>query len=59
MSVQIQYTPAGGPLTTLTFKRGPVNFKPYFDGRVHDNLGWKGRWKRLSKARPNSPRLVR
>ncbi len=42
MSVQIQYTPAGGSLTTLTFLRGPVDFTPYWDARVHDNLSTDG-----------------
>jgi hypothetical protein len=39
MSVKVVY--GSGP-TTLTFKRGPVNFRPYFDGRVHDNLSTSG-----------------
>jgi hypothetical protein len=39
MSVKIVY--GSGP-TTLTFKRGPVNFRPYWDGRVHDNLASSG-----------------
>jgi hypothetical protein len=41
MSVQIIYN-AGSGNVTLTFKRGPLNFKPYWDGRVHDNLATSG-----------------
>ena len=37
MSVKIVYHPLAVDVT-LTFVRGPVNFKPYFDGRLHDNL---------------------
>ena len=39
MSVKIVY--GTGP-TTLTCKRGPLNFNPYFDGRMHDNLSTSG-----------------
>jgi hypothetical protein len=39
---QIGYTPAGGPATTLTFNYPPVDFMPYFDARVHDNLSTDG-----------------
>lgn len=39
MAVKIVY--GSGP-TTLTLQRGPVNFRPYFDGRVHDNLSSSG-----------------
>ena len=42
MSVKIVYTPAGGSDQTLTFKRGPVDFTPHWDGRVHDNLSTDG-----------------
>lgn len=41
MSVKIVYTPVATPIT-LTLKRGPLNFKPYWDGRVHDNLATDG-----------------
>jgi hypothetical protein len=41
MAVKIVYNPGSGNVT-LTFKRGPVDFKPYWDGRVHDNLGTSG-----------------
>ena len=42
MAVQIVYNPGSGN-ATITFKRGPVNFKPYWDGRVHDNLSTSGK----------------
>jgi hypothetical protein len=42
MSVQIVYTPAGGAQTWLTFNYAPVNFMPYYDARVHDNLSTDG-----------------
>lgn len=41
MSVKIVYHPATVDVT-LTFVRGPVNFKPYWDARVHDNLSTSG-----------------
>jgi hypothetical protein len=41
VSVKIVYHPASADVT-LTFKRGPLNFRPYFDGRVHDNLASSG-----------------
>ena len=41
MSVKIVYHPLAVDVT-LTFVRGPVNFKPYFDGRLHDNLATGG-----------------
>jgi hypothetical protein len=41
VSPQIIYNPGTGNVT-LTFKRGPLNFKPYWDGRVHDNLATSG-----------------
>jgi hypothetical protein len=40
---QIVYTPSGGSATTITFTRGPQNLKPYFNGRVHDNLSTSGK----------------
>lgn len=36
------YTPAGGSTTWLTFNYPPVDFTPYFDARVHDNLSTDG-----------------
>jgi len=39
---KLTYTPSGGALTTVQFVRGPVNFMPYWDGRVHDNLSTSG-----------------
>ena len=39
---QIVYTPAGGSQTWLTFNYPPVDFMPYFDARVHDNLSTDG-----------------
>jgi hypothetical protein len=41
MSCQIVYNPGTGNVT-LTFLRGPLNFSPYFDGRVNDNLSTNG-----------------
>jgi hypothetical protein len=41
MSVAIVYHPAATDIT-LTIARGPVNFTPYFDARVHDNLATSG-----------------
>jgi hypothetical protein len=41
VSVKIVYNPGSGNVT-LTFKRGPLNFKPYWGGRVHDNLATSG-----------------
>jgi hypothetical protein len=41
MASKIIYTPVATPIT-LTIKRGPLNFTPYFEGRVHDNLGTSG-----------------
>ena len=35
---QIIYNPGSGPVT-LPFVRGPQNFMPYYEGRLHDNLG--------------------
>jgi hypothetical protein len=40
VSVKISY--GAGP-TTLTFKRGPLNFTPYWEARVHDNLSTSGK----------------
>lgn len=42
MSVKIVYTPDGGEETTLTFARGPVDFTPFVQGRVNDNLSTSG-----------------
>jgi hypothetical protein len=36
------YTPLGGSETWLSFNYPPVNFHPYFDARVHDNLATGG-----------------
>lgn len=41
MAVKIVYN-AGAGNVTLTLKRGPLNFRPYWDGRLHDNLGTDG-----------------
>ena len=41
MSPQIVYNPGSGNVT-LAFVRGPVNFKAYWQGRVHDNLATSG-----------------
>jgi hypothetical protein len=41
LSVQIVYNPGSGDVT-LTFVRGPVDFNPYWDGRVHNNLSVSG-----------------
>jgi len=38
---QIVYNPGGGNVT-LTFQRGPQNFRCLYDGRVHDNLSTGG-----------------
>ena len=42
MACKIVYNPGSGNVT-LTFKRGPVNFRPYWDGRVNDNLATSGK----------------
>ena len=41
MSVKSVYHPLTVDVTLL-FARGPVNFKPYWDGRVHDNVSTSG-----------------
>jgi hypothetical protein len=41
VSCQIIYNPGTGNVT-LTLLRGPLNFMPYFDGRVNDNLSTNG-----------------
>lgn len=41
MTPQIVYNPGSGNVT-LTFAYPPVNFCPYWDGRVHDNLATSG-----------------
>jgi len=38
---KIVYNPGGGNVT-LTFTRGPQNFHPYVQARVHDNLSTSG-----------------
>jgi hypothetical protein len=38
---KIVYTAVSTPIT-LTFVRGPSDFTPYWDGRVHDNLASSG-----------------
>lgn len=38
------YNPGSGNVT-LAFLRGPQNFKPYFNGRVHDNLATSGQYR--------------
>jgi len=42
MAVKIVYNPGSGNVT-LTFKRGPLNFTPYFEARVNDNLSTSGK----------------
>jgi len=39
---QLIYNPGSGNVT-IVFTRGPQNFKPYFNGRVHDNLSTSGK----------------
>lgn len=41
MAVKIVYHPAAVDVT-LTFKRGPVDFRPYWAARVNDNLSTSG-----------------
>ena len=41
MSVKIVYHPSTVDVT-LTFVRGPVNFKPYWDARVNNNVSTSG-----------------
>jgi len=41
VSCQIKYTPVA-TVITLAFSWGPENFKPYWAGRVHDNLSTSG-----------------